>query len=137
MQGAGYRQRRGRTPSSAIVFASSLIQYCLALTTGWTIAPEFRNNPRVRAHFQIDKLSCEAGGRGETDAMFEMREETLLVQSVPADETAGIFVTAKMRNQRPVGGGVWGKFGRFMAVEVTSAHVLFRPGRPGFPQTAP
>ena len=41
--------------------SNSLIQYCAALTTGWTIAPALRNNPQVRRDFHIDKLNDEFG----------------------------------------------------------------------------
>lgn len=37
------------------------IQYRVALTTGWTIEPAFRNNSQVRRDFHIDKLNDEFG----------------------------------------------------------------------------
>jgi hypothetical protein len=47
-------------------------------------------------------LGCEVGGRGEADAMFQMRKEEMQFASDPADETARVFGVTEIMFSRLV-----------------------------------
>jgi hypothetical protein len=46
------------------------------------------------------RLGREIGGRGETDAVFEVRKKEVQFESVSADETTGVFGVGEIKTIR-------------------------------------
>jgi hypothetical protein len=46
------------------------------------------------------RLGREIGGRGETDAVFEVREKEVQFESDSADETTGVFGVGEIKSIR-------------------------------------
>jgi hypothetical protein len=58
------------------------------------------NGPRSRIHGATVWLGREVGGRGEADAVFEVREKEVQFERVSADETTGVFGVGEIKTIR-------------------------------------